>query len=399
MNFIFYNKLKEDEILNGYLNKTDEFYSKLFNKALNMQLCGNVWKKYLAYLIVSDENPFSLLCENKGIVSGDINLVYEDMEKLYKLYNESFIDFNYKDNIVNFNLQRDNNKESYRNYLITLLTTNLDNAQNYIEFYEVIYDFYKTYGIGEFAFNKAFRIDDDKLCGISDVLLASFDDLIGYEWQKNRLIENTKAFINGKECNNTLLYGDSGTGKSTSIRSLIDMFYKDGLRIIEVYKHQMSHVAKLIASLKYRHYKFIIYMDDLSFEESEIEYKYLKSLIEGGLESKGSNILVYATSNRRHLIKETFKDNGEIMQDLHRNETKAEKLSLVARFGLQIYYMSLDNIEFRNLVKKLALKNNIDMPEEKLLQLANKFELRYGNLSGRTAQQFIKYISSLGDDL
>ena len=140
-------------------------------------------------------------------------------------------------------------------------------------------------------------------------------------------------------------------------------------------------------------------MDDLSFEENEIEYKHLKSIIEGGLEAKPKNVLVYATSNRRHLIKETFKDNGDISDDIHRNETKAEKLSLASRFGLSIMYVSPSNVEFNNIVKKLASKYKITMPEEELYKKAATWELHYGDLSGRTAEQFIKYIANGGKDI
>ncbi len=148
----------------------------------------------------------------------------------------------------------------------------------------------------------------------------------------------------------------------------------------------------MIAQIKNRNYKFIIYMDDLSFEEFEIEYKYLKAVIEGGLEKKPENILIYATSNRRHLIKETFRDNEEAYGDLHSNDTIQEKLSLVSRFGVTIYFGSPDKKQFQEIVRSLASRNGIEMPEEVLLLEANKWELSHGGLSGRTAQQFIDYL-------
>ena len=135
-------------------------------------------------------------------------------------------------------------------------------------------------------------------------------------------------------------------------------------------------------------------MDDLSFEENEIEYKYLKSIIEGGIEPKPENVVIYATSNRRHLIKETTEDNGTVFDDLHRNATQAEKLSLSYRFGLQIFYSSLTPVEFRAMVLKMAEDHNIQMDEDLLIKEANKFQMRNGTLSGRCAEQFIKYLSN-----
>ena len=189
-----------------------------------------------------------------------------------------------------------------------------------------------------------------------------------------------------------MLFGDAGTGKSSSIKAILNRYYDRGLRIIEVYKHQFQDLNEVIAQIKNRNYKFIIYMDDLSFEEFEIEYKYLKAVIEGGLEKKPDNILIYATSNRRHLIKESFRDNEELHGDLHSNDTIQEKLSHVSRFGVTIYFGSPDKKEFQQIVRTLAKRNGIDMSEDQILLEANKWELSHGGLSGRTAQQFVDYV-------
>ena len=148
----------------------------------------------------------------------------------------------------------------------------------------------------------------------------------------------------------------------------------------------------MIAQIKSRNYKFIIYMDDLSFEDFEIEYKYLKAVIEGGLEKKPANVLIYATSNRRHLVRERFSDKEDRRDDLHSGDTVQEKLSLVSRFGVTIFFGSPDKKEFQNIVRVLAERNHITMPEEELLLEANKWELQHGGLSGRCAQQFIDYL-------
>ena len=198
--------------------------------------------------------------------------------------------------------------------------------------------------------------------------------------------------MEGRRANNCLLYGDAGTGKSSSVKAILNQYYDQGLRMIEIYKHQFQDLNAVISQIKNRNYKFIIYMDDLSFEEFEIEYKYLKAVIEGGLERKPDNVLIYATSNRRHLIRETFKDKADRDEELHTNDTVQEKLSLVARFGVTIYFGRPEKKEFQDIVLKLAKRNDIGLPEEELLLEANRWELSHGGLSGRTAQQFVDYL-------
>ena len=215
-----------------------------------------------------------------------------------------------------------------------------------------------------------------------------------YEIAKKKLVDNTEAFVSGKKANNCLLFGDAGTGKSSSIKGIANEYYDRGLRIIEIYKHQFIDLNDVIAQIKNRNYKFIIYMDDLSFEEFEIEYKYLKAVIEGGLEKKPDNVLIYATSNRRHLVREKFSDKEEREDDLHKGDTVAEKLSLVSRFGVTIYFGAPDKKQFEEIVKTLAERHGVAMEESELLAEANKWELYHGGLSGRCAQQFIDYLLS-----
>lgn len=253
-----------------------------------------------------------------------------------------------------------------------------------------------------FGLNKAFRISDDNSNGIHILPINNMDkvmleDVIGYEWQKKELVDNTKAFIEGKKANNVLLFGDSGTGKSTSIKAIVNEFYEGGLRMIEIYKHQFKDLSNVIGQIKSRNYKFIIYMDDLSFEEFEIEYKFLKAVIEGGVETKPDNILIYATSNRRHLIKETWKDRNDMEhnEEIHRSDTVEEKLSLANRFGVTIYYGKPTKNEYNTIVTTLARKAGITISDEMLRAEANKWELRHGGISGRTAQQFINYLISI----
>ncbi len=386
MLYLFKN-IKNKDINNLLLNyqdkNLDELKSLLYDFSLKNSLDGNILKKYILYTFIYNENYYTLKLERNKKNDLDLNALDNDLNEFYKLYN---LNINL-DELNDFKLKNTSN-------LSIILDKMINKIKSFDSFKKEIINYYKTNGVGDISLFKAFRINDSKLIPIEHVLNVSFDDLIGYDLQKELLIENTINFINNKPYNNVLLYGDSGTGKSTSIKALINKFFDKGLRIVEIYKHEIEKISQIISKLKERPYHFIIYMDDLSFEESEVEYKYLKSVIEGGIEEKPSNVVVYATSNRRHLIKETFKDNGDVFDDLHRNETQAEKLSLAYRFGLQIYYGSLSPEEFRNMVKELAERNDINLDEKTLILEASKFELTYGSLSGRCAQQFISYIAN-----
>lgn len=353
----------------------------LISFAIDEGLTGNLWQDYLIYTLIFNDNAYtrSIECNANAKI---FEFARKDLQSYYELYNLKL--WNCRD-ITKFQYKT---KHTVISEFIEAIHKKIEN--DYSSFEKAIMNFYQTKGLAEMAVYKAFRVDNGILSPIYHVLNVTFADLIGYDLQKKMLIENTESFLNGRPCNNVLLYGDSGTGKSTSIKALLNTYFSQGLRIIEVYKHQMEEISKIIYTLKSRPYFYIIYMDDLSFEEDEIEYKYLKSIIEGGIEPKPKNVVIYATSNRRHLIKETFADNQT--DDLHRNETQAEKLSLAYRFGLQIFYSSLTPKEFRQMVLELATKNNIRMKEEELLREASQWELTYGSLSGRCAAQFINYL-------
>ncbi|MFQ9510876.1 MAG: ATP-binding protein [Lachnospiraceae bacterium] len=396
---VFYNK--EDLMALYY-----ECVNQLIEIAGEYGLEGNLWHTYLAFIIANDENAFSTACEIVGQVSGSINFFAKnDFQILKKLF-----DFDLEKIDSHFQISISKELKSYVNVnknskvfnkrirdRICELAESLEKAKNIDEFYLSVTTFYKEFGVGKFGLHKAFRIahntnDEVIISPITCTEHAKLDDLVGYELQKQKLIDNTKNFVEGRPANNCLLFGDSGTGKSSSIKAILNEYYDSGLRMIEVYKHQFKDLSAVIAQIKDRNYKFIIYMDDLSFEEFEIEYKYLKAVIEGGLERKPDNVLIYATSNRRHLIKESFDDTKDYNIELHASDTVQEKLSLVARFGVTIYFGAPDKRQFQGIVRQLAKKAGIIMDEEKLFQEANKWELSHGGLSGRCAQQFITYL-------
>lgn len=388
--------------------KDGEYFScihQLVEMAGTYGFSGNLWHDYLTYLLVNHENAFSTACEIVGSVEGTINAfalhdfaifkeLYDfDLKQLEKIY--PAIDSNLITEYQNIN---ENSKVFNRRIRerICTLAKKLAQAETTQEFMDDMVQFYKEFGVGKLGLHKAFRIDGTvtpaRIVPITNIAHVHLDDLVGYEIAKKKLIDNTEAFVQGRPANNCLLFGDAGTGKSSSIKGILNQYYDQGLRIIEAYKHQFKDLNDIIAQVKNRNYKFIIYMDDLSFEEFEIEYKYLKAVIEGGLEKKPDNILIYATSNRRHLVREKFSDKEERRDDLHASDTVQEKLSLVARFGVSIFFCAPDKKQFQNIVKTLAQRHQIQMPEEELLLEANKWELQHGGLSGRTAQQFIDYL-------
>ncbi len=397
---------------NDYYNKEDlrsllfECVNRLLELSVSHGFEGNIWHTYLTYLLASDENAYSTSCEIVGPVDGSINeIARHDFDIFKELFDYDFqgmeksLDAGCLNLLMDYQNVKGGGKVFNRRIRdrICDLARALASALDVDDFKDKLTQFYKEFGVGKLGLHKAFRVEHPDNAGVQIVPITNIahvhlDDLVGYEIAKKKLIDNTEAFVMGRRANNCLLFGDAGTGKSSSIKAILNQYYDQGLRMIEVYKHQFKDLNDVIAQIKNRNYKFIIYMDDLSFEEFEIEYKYLKAVIEGGLERKPENVLIYATSNRRHLIRETFRDKADRDEELHTNDTVQEKLSLVARFGVTIYFGSPDKKEFQEIVRVLARKGGIDMPEEELLLEANKWELSHGGLSGRTAQQFVDYL-------
>lgn len=401
-----------EEYQNEYYNQEDltALLSDVVNGLLEMAVShgfeGNLWQDYLTFLLTGSENAYSTSCEIVGKVDGSINVAARhDFEIFKELFDYDFHEMEEALHTSLLSMISDYQGMSGHGKVfnqrirdrICTLSKSLADAPDVSVFQERVTTFYQEFGVGKLGLHKAFRVEHTdegvEIVPITKIAHVRLDDLVGYEIAKKKLVENTEAFVKGRKANNCLLYGDAGTGKSSSIKAILNQYYDQGLRMIEIYKHQFQDLNDVIAQIKNRNYKFIIYMDDLSFEEFEIEYKYLKAVIEGGLERKPDNILIYATSNRRHLIRETFRDKQDRDEELHTNDTVQEKLSLVARFGVTIYYGKPEKKEFQEIVRQLAKRNDIDMPEDQLLLEAGKWELSHGGLSGRTAQQFIDYLS------
>lgn len=397
---LFYTLHNDASKLKSFENDFYECLSDMLATGISHGFYGNIWHLTITNFLVNHENAYSLSCEMTGDMGGSISRIANmDFSLIYELFNfklsefKNVFDYDYN-SFENFDA-KDNKGYKFNSRIrdrIIELNSSLENASNPMEFQLSVAEFYKEYGVGVLGLHKAFRIEEGgNIVAVSNITHVKLDDLVGYEIQKKKLIDNTECFLQGKKSNNCLLFGDAGTGKSTSIKAICNEYYKDGLRLIEIYKHQLKDIHKVISQIKSRKYKFIIYMDDLSFEEFETEYKYLKAVIEGGLEKKPDNVLIYATSNRRHLIKESFKDKDDT-DDLHKNDTIQEKLSLSYRFGVSIYYGSPSKKEFDGIVLALKERYKVTMPDDELIYEANKWELSHGGLSGRCAQQFIDYI-------
>lgn len=412
---VIYRNLKHEDLFEDMAGlmglgkegqKADPFAcaGELVELAVEYGFEGNLWHCFLALCLADNENAYTTTCEIRGNAGGTLDMLAKNDYRIFK----ALFDYDLETlepaamwkEIAHHRPSRQESRVFNRRIRdrIVDLAVLLEQSEDENEFQSHMAAFYGEYGVGKFGLNKAFRIIEKEeehkviIDPIINVEHIYFKDIVGYEMQKKKLIENTEAFISGKEANNVLLFGDAGTGKSSSVKAILNEYYGQGLRMIEVYKHQFKALSEVLEQIKDRNYKFIIYMDDLSFEEYELEYKYLKAILEGGLGKRPKNVLIYATSNRRHLIREKFSDKRELDDDLHNNDTVQEKLSLAARFGVTIYYGSPDKFQFQGIVKALAEKYHLDMPEEELLLEANKWEISHGGLSGRTASQFITHL-------
>jgi uncharacterized protein len=252
---------------------------------------------------------------------------------------------------------------------------------------------YQRVGIGIFATSNALRWRNGKLEGINSPEQIQLQDLVGYDWQQTALTQNTEAMLAGHTALNVLLYGSRGSGKSALIKALMNEYGDRGLRLIELNKADMMHLPDVIEQIRSSPLKFIIFIDDLSFEDEEDSYKALKVVLEGNLTARPANVAVYATSNRRHLIREFFEDRPRLSDadEIHSWDTVQEKLSLSDRFGLTLTFEPADQETYLKIVRHLAQQYGINLPDETLTHQALQWAVRHNVRSGRTARQFIDY--------
>jgi predicted AAA+ superfamily ATPase len=259
--------------------------------------------------------------------------------------------------------------------------------------------FHHQYGAGIFARYRAFYWDHTEGClrGIADPDPVTLSDLIGYEAERADVLENTLQFLDGWSANNVLLYGDRGTGKSSTVKALLNEHHRRGLRLVEVTKTQLFDFPDIIRSLKERGQKFIVFVDDLSFEDSESSYTALKAVLEGGLEHRPGNVLIYATSNRRHLIRERVSDraglqSGHVEDEARARDTVQEKLSLADRFGITVIFSTPDQGRYLEIAEGIAARRELPIDREQLQRAALQWECWHNGRSPRTARQFVDWL-------
>ena len=257
--------------------------------------------------------------------------------------------------------------------------------------FDSLTQFYRDHGAGQFAKYRAFLWEDGNLVPVADPDCPKPEDLLGYEHQRGMVEQNTRLMLAGRQANNVLLFGDGGTGKSATVKSMLYLPGMEDLRLIEVEKENLTGMPGLIRSLAGRRQKFILFIDDLAFDQDDKTYSALKTILEGSLEKRPSNVAIYATSNRRHLVRQTFTERAG--EEVDTFETISEKTALAERFGLRIPYLTMNKAGYLALVDHLAAQAGIQMDAETLHAQAMTWEIRHAGRTPRVARQFVASLS------
>ncbi len=274
----------------------------------------------------------------------------------------------------------------YDGYLPRWKNSQVDIAGSYMERLKLI----GRYGYGKYAQHKMFIVREGQTVPVKYPDTQRLCELYGYERERNQVIANTKALLEGKSAQNVLLYGDAGTGKSSTVKAIVNEYADRGLRLIEITKEQLKDIPEIIDDISGNPLKFILFIDDLSFTSGEDCFGALKAMLEGSVSARAANVAIYATSNRRHLVKECFSDRDG--DDIHRNDTIQELISLSARFGLTVNFSKPDKKSYVAIVKELAVSKGIEMSDDELSVKAEAFALRGSGRSPRTARQFVNQL-------
>jgi len=395
-NLMIYRNLLEDPIIQDLRRPKEifsaELFGKLIDKAEEYGLMGVIPVEYILHAISHQENVFSLVAEkNSGKVgeglkkaaAKDIVLLRDFLEDVFSRFKNHNLLGNYKPTTIRMFNGRSILEKCFMDF-------RYDPSGK--EAVKLMCEYYGKYGYGIMADNVAFNWDGEKqaLSGIKNYSTMTFEDIYGYDTQKGELMRNTEAFLHDKPANNVLLFGDRGTGKSSSIKAVGNEYYADGLRMVQVSREYFVQLPKLMQALSKWGKKFIIVLDDLSFEEFEVEYKVLKSILDGGLEVKPPNVLFYATSNRRNIIKEVWQDQDQ--SELHNVDSVNEKVSMADRFGIKLYYDSINQAEYFTMLNSIARSESLDIAQEDLEAAAIKWEMSHTGRNGRMARQLIDYL-------
>lgn len=345
-------------------------------------------KEYISKCILTDDNVFTrCACSDKTdtLSRSVMEAVRLDLMKLEQIASVTSKDiYNSVDN------------EDFKEILESMPHWDTGTAvaplgDNWAEQLGKLLSYHRTNGYGKYAKHIAFTWRNKEICPVTITDLITLEDLKNYEVQRQKVIDNTESFISGHPANNVLLYGDRGTGKSSTVHALLNEYHNQGLRMIEIPKSAVADLGLIREQLAGSPMKFIIYIDDLSFDSNDTSFSELKAALEGSLSGRQSNILIYATSNRRHLIKENFSDREN---DVNRGDTMQEQLSLSDRFGLTITFLNPNKFEYQDIVRKIAADRGLDVDEEHLVFKAEQWATRRGGRSPRCAKQFIDFVES-----
>ncbi len=375
-----------------------EFASRLIAAAEELGLSGNLLRAYLLHRLANNDNIVARCVElTKGKLSSSLRAAFvRDIEVLEPLLRELPSRFLTLSLLDDYKPGEDKMTPG-----VAALHSVLRHSWTPEKLADALTEYYLRFGCGDISAYRAFRWEDGTgLVGIRHFEPIRFTDLIGYMDQKKQLQSNTLAFLAGRPANNVLLVGARGTGKSSSVKALANEYYSMGLRLVQITKPQLAGLPHIMDTLRrFASKHFILFLDDLSFEDTEVEYKYLKSAIEGGVESRPDNVLIYATSNRRHLIKETWRDREAGQDELYKAESMNETISLSDRFGLIINYRSPNQNEYLAIIDYHLRANGVILPAEELRILGQRWELEHSGRNGRTAQQFVAhYLGQIKDD-
>jgi len=401
-NLIVFRNLLEDELINSLCvpkKMQSELTCMMLAKAEKLGLTGIVPVEYSFYAIAHERNTFLDMAEKFGNGTGrslkkavehDILILRVFIQEIFNRYKNDPLLGNYVPTKIQFLCGR-NRFERIFMHGSTLMTT--------ADAVEDLCDYYAKYGYGLMLDYAAFSWEggEQKLLGTRNFSDITFDKIYGYERQKKELIGNTEAFLAGRPANNVLLYGDRGTGKSSCVQALGNMFFSRGLRLVEVSRQYFEQLPKVMAALSKWGKYFIVVLDDLSFEEFEVEYKSLKSILEGGLEVKPANVLFYATSNRRNLVKEVWQDQDA--RELHNVDSINEKISLADRFGIKLYFDSMDQDAYFYMLTQTAANEKLPISEDDLKAEAVKWEMSHTGRNGRVGRQLLDYLHGRLDGL
>ena len=366
-----------------------ECAAELIRAAENLGLSGNLLPRYLLHVLTHEANLVSETMERTGLPPGGSlrQAFYPDSERLYPLLTQPTSTF-LGAKLLDHYEPTQNVYDKTEDFLLPWIEA----AQTPRDYAEALLTYYARYGYGELAGHVVFRWDDaaNKIRGIAHFERTQMKNLIGYQRQKEQLLQNTRAFVQGKPANHVLLVGARGTGKSSAVKALVNEYEESGLRLVQITKEQLRKLPEIMTALRnYAGRKFILFLDDISFEDSDAEFKAVKSAIEGGVSSCPPNVRLYATSNRRHLVRETWRDREQ--EELYRDDSINETISLSDRFGLVIHYHTPDQDEYLAIIDHMLSQKGIHLSPEELRIAGLRWEMTHSGRSGRTAQQFVAH--------